>query len=527
MNFVRQFRVEIAACIMLVLVSVILFWNVHGFEFFVIDDNNLVYRNPAILAGLQSGSLSYAFNPEYSYFIPITVLSFMLDTTLFGTGPGGYHIMNVFYHIVSTLGLFLGLRYMTGSVWRSLFVACLFAFHPMHIEAVAWVSGRKDTLYASFWFLSILAYGVYVRKRTIPRYLLVFGLLLLSMLSKPMAITLPCVFMLLDFWPLNRYENHELTPKTVWKLFVEKIPFFAVLFIIAVVTMMTVTDEAVRTAEEVTYRDRAVNVPTAYVVYIWKTFFPFELYAPGYRYPVGAPIWQACLAVLGLGAVTYGVWWRRKREPMLIVGWLWFLGTFVPIIGIIAVSFNWRADRYSYVPLVGLFIMAWPLFDIAYKKWSKHTVSVIVALAIVCSSLAFSSKQLTHWRDSRAMFIHFLSYKPNDWYGLYQLGRAYREGNEFDESIQYYVKSLEQKPHFNTLLALGYSLFKLERYADAERATTMSIELMPGRADSYVWLARAQRMQGKIDAARASVETGLSIESNNRLLLIEWQILGN
>lgn len=348
------------------------YWQVGSHEFLNYDDPDYVTENPHIVGGITLSNVLWAFSSSYAAnWHPVTWLSHMVDLQLYGMNPCGHHLTSLFIHTLSTVLLFLLLFRLTQAKWQSSFVAALFALHPMHVESVAWVAERKDVLCALFWFLTLLAYRANVVRRRPALYLLTLFFFVLGLMSKPMMVTVPLVMLLLDYWPLSRYGSCDLTtvdrqrPATLRLLGAnvrEKIPFFVCSFFSSAVTIFaqhkggaTGSFDTVRTH----FGTCIENVVVGYVRYLSKTFWPKDL-AIFYPFSLSISPWQVAYSLVILGSVTAAVIWGGRKYPFLIVGWSWFLITLLPVIGIVQVGSQSMADRYSYLPLVGLFIMvAW------------------------------------------------------------------------------------------------------------------------------------------------------------------------
>ena len=342
--------------------------SVRGHEFQQFDDADYVTQNPAVRAGLTWTSIKWAFTtPWAGNWHPLTWLSHMTDVRLFGMDPGGHHLMNLLIHVLTTLLLLRLFWRATGLMWPSALVAALFAVHPLHVESVAWIAERKDVLSALFWVLTCSAYVTYVRRPSTARYAFVALPLVLALMSKPMAVTLPFVLLLLDVWPLKRTTG-------IVSLLKEKLPLIALAVASAIVTFMVQRKAgAVQSIDAFPIGMRLANVPIAYAKYVLLTIFPWHL-APLYPYPTSIVWWMVLASTAFLAAISFGVYRVRQTMPFLAVGWCWFLGTLVPVIGIIQVGSQPYADRYTYIPAIGLFIMAaWAAERLAAARpaWSR------------------------------------------------------------------------------------------------------------------------------------------------------------
>jgi len=361
-------------CLFLILITLAAFWQVRNNEFINLDDDLYVRDNPHVQDGLTLKGVLWAFTKVHAgHWHPLTWLSHMLDVDLWGLNPGGHHVINLFFHVGNTVLLFLLLLRMTGAPWQSGFVSALFALHPLHVESVAWVAERKDVLSVFFWMLSMWAYVRYVQRPGLNRYLWVGLCFVLALMSKPMAVTLPFVLLLLDYWPLGRYQPERVhnglgpsqpesreagcTGNLFFRPVLEKVPLF---FLTGVLCLFTLSSHwsggAVASFDKLPLEIRIGNALVSYITYISKMIWPDRL-AVLYPHPIFLPIWKVVTATLLLMIITVPVILARRKHPYAVVGWLWYLGTLVPVIGLVQAGPQAMADRFAYVPLIGLFIM--------------------------------------------------------------------------------------------------------------------------------------------------------------------------
>jgi protein O-mannosyl-transferase len=462
--------------------------QVHRYDFVNFDDTDYVTQNAHIQKGITSDSTAWAFSTFYaSNWHPVTWLSHMLDYRLFGPNPGPHHLINLLFHLFNTLLLFLVLRQMTGALWQSGFVAALFALHPLHVESVAWISERKDLLCAFFFILALWGYNRYVRHPSGRRYLLVMLLFALALMSKPMAVTLPFVLLLLDFWPLNRIglgrpsvKNAPTLSTALYYRIREKIPLFLLSAASSIVTFYAQAHGgAVKSLDFIPMSARMANALVAYAGYIVKMIYPFGL-AFLYPFPETIPGWKVAGACLLLALIFALAIRNRNRRPYLIVGWLWFLGMLVPVIGIVQVGMQSMADRYSYLPLIGLFIMiAWGVPEIAAKWRRKKTWLAVSAALVLVILAAVAWRQTGYWKNSITLFAHALKVTRNNAAAHYNLGNALAMQGNADQAAGHYREALRIKPGF---------------------------------ADAHTNLGNVLGMQGKTDAAIAQYQRALEIE---------------
>ncbi len=416
-------------CLILGLTTLAVFYQVHNFKFITYDDPSCVYKNKDIQFGITLESVKWAFTTGWTAnWHPLTWLSHMLDWQLFGNEAGGHHLTNVIFHIANTVLVFLVLRRMTNALWQSAFVAALFALHPLHVESVAWVSERKDVLSTFFWLLTMWAYSRYVNKPDIGWYLWTVFFFTLGLMSKPMLVTLPFVLLLLDYWPLLRFATkgrplERFGRRTLFYLIAEKIPFFVLIAVSSVVTFfMQRSSMAVVSLERLPLKFRILNAFVSYIEYIEKMFWPSRLavFYPHLGPNVSVP--SAFISALLLIIVTIFIIHFGKKHRYLLTGWLWYLGTLVPVIGIVQVGIQGMADRYSYVPLTGLFIIiAWGVPDLLQKWRYKKIVLASSAVLIVSAISICTYNQLRYWRNTQTLFQHAIDVTEDNFMAMNEL----------------------------------------------------------------------------------------------------------
>ena len=435
--------------ILLAVVTFIAFEPIIHNSFISFDDGGYIFDNSYVTSGLTLKSIIWAFTNVYTNnYHPLTLLSHMLDCEFYGTNPGGHHFTNLLFHIANTLLLFLVLGHMTKKVWASAFVAALFALHPLHVESVAWASERKDTLSTFFWMLTILAYMRYVERSGTGRYLLTLVLFVLGLLSKPMLVTLPFVLLLLDHWPLNRFGNTRLR-----RLILEKIPFFVLSAILSIITFMIQQKIGLlKSFSDYPLQWRIENALVSYIIYIEKMFWPVSL-AIFYPHPKGdIPLWQITGAVLALVLITSLALWKLRQRPYIAVGWLWFLGTLVPVIGVFQIGIQARADRYTYIPYIGLFIIiAWGISNLLARLRYRKVIFSLSA-GILLSALGIKTYiQTIYWHNDILLYKHAAEVVENNWWAHYFLGKAFALQKEFEEAIIQFKETLRIDPENATI----------------------------------------------------------------------------
>src|SRR6266550_4789657 len=396
-------REMVLISILLVAIVWLVFSRTIGYDFVNYDDHVYVYQNPIVSAGLTLHGIVWAFAHTHARnWHPLATLSHMLDCQIFDLKPAGHHFTNVLLHTLAVLLVFFALRKMTGTVWRSAFVAAVFAIHPLHVESVAWVAERKDVLSAVFFMLTLAAYASYVRQPSLGRYLMVSVFFACGLMSKSMLVSVPVVLLLLDYWPLKRSQTSDVRRQRseICRLIIEKIPLFALSILCSVVTFL-IQERSAGSLEQLPPGWRINNAIVSAVTYIWQMFWPTRL-AVFYPHPEDRlAIWQVALALGLLIAITVLAFIYRKTRPYLLVGWLWYVIMLLPVIGIVQVGLQGHADRYSYLPHIGLYVvLTWLIADVFSLVRYRRAVLAAVGIGIVIVLSACAWKQTTYWRNS-------------------------------------------------------------------------------------------------------------------------------
>jgi tetratricopeptide (TPR) repeat protein len=500
-------------CLLLLLSTLAIYGKVRHYEFNNFDDNIYVTNNPVVRSGLNAASLRWSFNytlKDGNYWQPLTWLSHMLDVSLYGMNAGRHHMSNVFFHLLSTMLLFLAFGRMTGAIWRSAFVAALFALHPINVESVAWIAERKNVLSTFFWMLTLLFYAGYHHRPGILRYLAVIFAFGLGLLAKPMLVTLPFVLLLLDFWPLKRivFKRSEGFPAAIaLRLIFEKLPLFILSALSVYLSSASVKGMGnVISLENLPMKLRLANALVAYVKYIGKLIWPYPL-AVFYPFPERIPLWQPLTALALLLFISIFVFCTLKQKPYLAVGWLWYLGTLIPVIGLVQVGM-WpaMADRWAYVPTVGLFIMlSWGVAEIASRWRYRRVVLACLSVSALTALLVLSYFQINHWRDSVSLFEHGIQATGGTWKMHNNLASALNARGRSSEAIWHYKQALELDPpepeavHYNLAIALT----SMGRLQEAISQYDEAIRINPDYADAHVNLGVALARLGKtVEASR-------------------------
>ncbi len=489
--------------LLLALVTLLVYLPVCRCNFLVYDDDDYVTGNQVVQNGLTWAGVEWAFTTAHaSNWHPLTWLSHMLDCELFGLNPGAQHLVNVLFHAANVVLLFALLRRLTNTLWPGAFVAALFAWHPLHVESVAWISERKDVLSTFFGLLTLLAYVRYAQRVTgdkwqvtrtgeqdmsrvmchvSPFYWLALIFFALGLMSKPMLVTLPFVMLLLDFWPLKRVTGDKWQVAGVLRLVLEKWPFFLLTLISCIVTFLAQRHgDAVVSLAKVSLRYRLENAPVAAVRYLLKMIWPADLVVI-YPMPDKIPVFAIAAAVAVLIFPSLAVWLARRRWPYLLVGWLWFLGTLVPVIGLVQVGGAALADRYTYLPSIGLFLaVAFGFRELAARFQFPPIAVVAAAVLILGGCLLATEHQLRFWRNSETLFRHALAVTRDNDIAHANLGVALEQEGKPDEALAEYRAAAKLAPgRYQTHNNLGNLLDKIGRPEQALAEYHEAVRLNP------------------------------------------------
>jgi tetratricopeptide (TPR) repeat protein len=506
----------VAVCAALIALVWFVFGQTFRFPFINFDDPEYVYQVPEIRSGVSLHNIAWAFThwPATNWF-PLKNISHMIEFSLFGSNPGAFHLTNVVLHTTSVLLLFLLLQQLTGSIWKSAFVAALFAIHPLRAESVVWIEERKDVLSGVFFMLTLAAYVHYTRKPSVMRYAAMAILFAAGLLSKPMLVTTPVVLLLLDYWPLNG----RMKSGTFWpKLILEKVPLFALAVADAYLSVGGIAT-AHSTADELPFLARIGNALVSYVVYMWQTIWPAKL-GVFYAYPQnGLPVWQPICAAVFLLAITIGVFALRKSRPYLLVGWLWYVLMLSPVVGIVQINLQAHADRYTYLPQIGLYIaVAWGVVDIlktliarrstpnAQFNKSHWTLGVFCGAAII--ALAITARaQVSYWRDSETLWEHTIAVTNDNYFAHASLADLLMRSGRVDEAIEHSKEALRIRPNdANAQNNLGLALLQTGHTKDAAVHLEKALEIDPGQMNAEVnlgWILATSSDDSLRDGARA------------------------
>lgn len=518
---------SIAVCFALVMMAVVVFWPCGTFSFVNYDDNAFVYNNNHVLKGLTwqnaRWSLTAGLGKEATdadFWRPLSLMSHMLDVSLFGMNAGAHHLISVMVHILTSLALFLGLKSMSGRLWCPAFTAAVFAIHPLHVESVAWVAERKDVLCGLFFVLTIFAYLQYVKRSfRWGWYLLGQVLYAMALMSKPMVVTMPCVLLLLDYWPLGRMRTVPVS-----RLLVEKAPMFLMAVVVSVFTLSMPIMTSEKEWNMLPWYYHTGNAILSYGIYLRQTFWPTGL-ACLYRFPGRSlDFWSVGASSAVLLGISALVWWQRKR-PGIVVGWLWFLGMLVPVIGLfMQAGEQAHADRYTYLPMTGLSVMiAWPLADWACERRSAYKVMCGgVAAAVLIVLMIMAHGQVLTWKDSRSMWANAVRCVPDNSTAHANLGASLIEAGRTQEAVVCFEKALALNPNQPVArLNLGLILLHAGRLDEAATHLQHAVMVDPKSAEAQRLLGYILLKQDKLEEALEHFQRAVNIrpDAANRLNL--------
>jgi tetratricopeptide (TPR) repeat protein len=523
MNRKRKLDIQWLICCVLSLITFAVYLPVVHHSFVEYDDQQYVTENPVVQAGLTWHGLIWAFGFHAGNWHPLTWLSHMMDCQIYGVWAGGHHLTNVLLHIANTVFLFLVLNRMTGFVWRSAAVAAIFAWHPLHVESVAWIAERKDVLCAFFWMLTLFLYVRYAAKPSIARYLSAFGSFILCLMAKPMAVTLPFVLLLLDYWPLNRiselvsYQPEKILPRfpqKSWRqLIIEKIPFL-LLTIAGCGLTLAAQQLAIASTVGLPILQRLAHSLIAYNHYLLALFIPINL-AVYYPYQIQISRLTVAFSVIIPGLVTFLGIKNYQRRPYILVGWLWYLGTLIPVIGLVQVGDQAWADRYTYLPSIGLFILLiWFLCGVIKNRIMLQSIFVIVTILLITTT----SIQLGYWKNTRTLFEHTEKVTQNNYMAITVLGSLLAQEHKLDEAMEYYQKALSYQPDFpKAHFFLGNALAEQDKLDEAIAEYQKALWFRPIEEQTHIFIGMALAKQKKYDEAIAHYNAALKLNPDSAI----------
>ncbi len=515
-----RYRSEIIVCLFLIITTLAVYWQTLNFDFIICDDTDYVTENLHVRAGWTVEGAVWAFTTKFHrHWHPLTWLSHMTDCQLFGLNPAGHHLSSLFLHLANTVLLFFVFKLMTGTLWRSAFVAALFALHPLHVEPVAWISVRKDLLCTFFWMLAMLAYVRYSKSPGFCRYVPVLLAFILGLMAKSMVVTLPFVLLLMDYWPLKRsrpgqskgerntgnrkFLNFMYQKLFEFRLIWEKALLFIFVGAASVVTLSAMQQQTVLNVHTSRLlRTEHLIANASYISYICKTFWPLNLAVP-YPDHSATSAWQSVGYGLLLIFITFLVFWKRRQYPYLLVGWLWYLITLMPVVGIVGYGPTNMFDRYTYLPLIGLFIIiAWGVPDLL-KAWRYQRIVLAISTGILLLCLiTLTWFQVQYWKDSATLFNHSLDVTVNNYKAHNIMGVIRSEQGKAEEAFDHYYRSLSIKPNYEkTHYNLGVILAEQGKREEAIDHYYKAIRLKPRRSMAHYNLGLLLAQQGRLEEA--------------------------
>ncbi|MBF0118226.1 MAG: tetratricopeptide repeat protein [Desulfobacterales bacterium] len=499
-------KIKTILALSLMLLTFVIYFQVKDYDFLNYDDIFYVSENEQVKSGLNIESLKWSFKSTLAgNWHPLTWISHLIVVELFGLDGGFHHLANLCFHILNTGLLFFILTRMTGDIWRSFIVAALFGIHPLHVESVAWISERKDVLSTFFGFISLWCYVRYVEKPNLNRYLLIILFFIFSLMSKSMLVTLPFILILLDYWPLKR-----------GRLFIgEKIPFFILSVIFSIISVFAQkSSNALGSLQQYPLYGRIANALISYVSYLEKTIWPFFL-NPSYPYPNQIPMSEIFLSGFLLIFISLISLKYIKNKPWIAFGWLWYLGTLVPVIGLVQIGMQGMADRYTYIPIIGIFIMI--CWSINYIKY-KFAITTITS-AIICILMITTWYQKQFWSNNTTYYQYILDINPNDVKAHNNLGVALKNTGLYEKAIWHFYEAIKlNSKHSKAYNNLGLTLFKKGKIDEAIYYYNKSLKLDPNNVNTLSNLGNALRKQKKTEEAIKHYNEALRLNPNSFLV---------
>ncbi|MBI3585788.1 MAG: tetratricopeptide repeat protein [Ignavibacteriales bacterium] len=504
---------------LIVLLTIGIYWQVSHHDFIPYDDDKYVQNNEHVQSGFTRENISWAFTSGHaSNWHPLTWLSHTADVQIFGLDPGKHHLVNLVFHCVNIVLLFFVLFRLTGNEWHSLVVAALFALHPLHVESVAWIAERKDVLSMMFFLLTVYAYTVYVQTPSSWRFIVVWIVYALGLMSKPMLVTVPFILLLLDYWPLKRLNMGAAGfSSRISDLSWEKFWLFVLALLSSNITyLVQKAGKAVSTLDSTSLAVRIANALVSYVTYIVKTFVPINL---AVFYPhVGEtlPLWQVIGSGILLLLITGLAIAKAKNHPYGVVGWLWFVGTLVPVIGLVQVGAQAMADRYMYLPHIGLFIViTWGIAEGFRHVSHSKTILAFSAMVIVATLSFLTWKQTRYWENGRTLFEHTIAVTENNWLAHHNLAWALMKEGHLEDARAHFLKTLELYPSFAVAhYNLGNVLKDETKYEEAIDQYRETLRLDSSLTNAYIDWGVSLTKQGKQVEAIEQYAKAIHADSN-------------
>jgi tetratricopeptide (TPR) repeat protein len=501
---------DLFICILVSVAILVVYWPVQHYDLISLDDIDYITGNPYVKAGLTWDSFSWAMKDIHTgYWHPLTWFSHMLDYQLFRSRVGGHHWTNVIFHIANSILLYVVLKRMSGSAWKSALVAALFAVHPLNVESVAWVSERKNVLCTFFWFLGMWSYAYYMERPTPYRYSLILMTFSLGLMSKPMIVAFPFTLLLLDYWPLGRLTSWKMFPRLVF----EKIPLFILAAIVGIVTFLSsLHGDVTISIDKLPIPDRLANAGVSYAKYLEKMFWPQNL-AVFYPYSREFSSFQISAAFLLLSAISCLAIFFAHKYRYALAGWLWYLGTLVPVIGLIQVGKQAMADRYAYIPMIGLFIIiAWGIPDLLGGWPRRKIIFVISSVAVISSLMICTVLQVRYWQNGVTLFEHALRVTDTNSRAHYNLGITFTDMGRFEEAVYHFAYAIRLEPAYAG--PYGYMGIALARQGKTDEAMVYYQEALRIKQDDETThnnLGVALAGKGKFDEAIVHFQQALRI----------------
>lgn len=521
--------------IILCILSFSAYWQVIDNQFILYDDDIYILDNPMLRMGLNFNSIIWAFTSYYGgNWHPLTWLSHLLDFQLFGTNPAGHHFVNLALHTVNTVILFFLLNRLTGIIGRSALVAALFALHPLHVESVAWAAERKDVLSSLFWMLTVYCYSNYVIKQKTCQYILSIAMFAFGLMAKPMLVTLPFVLLLLDYWPLKRFITHHECGKDttickskcflLWHLLREKAPFMVLVFFSCIFTIIAQEQgRSIASLSILPLWERIENASVVYIRYLGKVFMPHNL-AVFYPFPKSIPLLQTFGSIGFLTVVTVLLYRQRNKFPYLIVGWTWYIVTLIPVIGIVQVGLQSMADRYTYIPLTGIFILlVWSFYDFSENWIYRRTLLTILSILILTVCLVITRKQVSYWHDTKSLFTHAVSVTHDNFVAHSILGYALEKEGKLTEALLHFNEAATIAPWFKQSKIHQDIIIRSQGLLDTPVIKQgKAINKSPESAIMHLNLGIVMALQGKLEDARTNFE--ISLEFNPQSAVAHYNL---
>jgi hypothetical protein len=516
-------QLTLILCLALAVLTLGVYWEVQDHDFVDYDDQEYIVQNPRVRSGLTLEGLTWALTtPHANNWHPLTWLSHMLDADLYGLNPKGHHWSSVVLHIANAILWFLLFKRMTGAQWESAFVAALFAIHPLHVESVAWVSERKDVLSTFFWIMTLWTYVGYTGSPGLWRYGICLFLFTLGLLAKPMLVTLPFVMLLLDYWPLRRLSFDAPRGQSRWHLLLhltgEKTPFFVLAACSSIITFL-VQEGSGAVVSVIPLQIRLANAIVSFGGYIIQMFWPLNL-ACFYPHPYDAlPAWKMTASFLFLMAFSFLTVRAARKSPYLLVGWLWYLGTLIPVIGIVQVGAQAMADRYTYVPLIGLFIMiSWGVPEVWGKGHYRRTLLPILSGSLLCCLLLLARQQVGYWRHTISLFEHEIQITRDSYLGHFHLASGLEQQGRLAEAHDHLSEALRIRPGFDLAhYHMGNVLTRLGKLDEAIDHYSRALKLNPGDGKVHNNMGFVLLRQGKAREALHHFTEALRLDPEDAL----------